>query len=135
MWLKIPGKSFIIFNICSLVYPRSIPDRNIFSYPLNLFWKPTPIERSEIVFPCKLILPLSGENIPAIAYDLELSEELFPFGGGSAGGVSISPLAFIVVDKNDVFSEEYGTFYLSIQMLYYDDNRYHIFYYNYNTFA
>lgn len=33
-------------------------------------------------------------------FNAETSEDLFPFGGGSAGGVSISPLAFIVVDKD-----------------------------------
>jgi len=28
-------------------------------------------------------------------YDLELSEELFPFGGGSGGGINIAPVAFL----------------------------------------
>lgn len=31
------------------------------------------------------------------AYDLELSEELFPFGGGSGGGVNIAPVAFLKI--------------------------------------
>lgn len=31
------------------------------------------------------------------AYDLELSEELFPFGGGSGGGINIAPVAFLHV--------------------------------------
>lgn len=35
-------------------------------------------------------------------FSSEASEDLFPFGGGSAGGVSISPLAFIVVDNDNV---------------------------------
>ena len=35
-------------------------------------------------------------------FDSESSDELFPFGGGSGGGVSINPMAFIVVDNNNV---------------------------------
>lgn len=35
-------------------------------------------------------------------FNIENSEDLFPFGGGSAGGVSISPLAFIVVENNKI---------------------------------
>jgi len=31
------------------------------------------------------------------AYDIELSEELFPFGGGSGGGINISPVAFLKI--------------------------------------
>ena len=36
------------------------------------------------------------------AYDLELSEELFPFGGGSGGGINIAPLAFLHVKKGSM---------------------------------
>ena len=31
------------------------------------------------------------------AFDFELSNELFPFGGGSGGGINISPVAFLKV--------------------------------------
>lgn len=33
------------------------------------------------------------------AYNLELSEELFPFGGGSGGGVNIAPVAFLHISN------------------------------------
>jgi len=35
-------------------------------------------------------------------YDLELSEELFPFGGGSGGGINISPVAFLKISNGDM---------------------------------
>ena len=50
-------------------------------------------------------------------FNAESSEDLFPFGGGSAGGVSISPLAFIVVDNNEVsvmYTEKNETIYEKI---------------------
>ena len=50
-------------------------------------------------------------------FNTESSEDLFPFGGGSAGGVSISPLAFIVVDNNEVsvmYTEKNETIYEKI---------------------
>ncbi len=36
------------------------------------------------------------------AYDIELSEELFPFGGGSGGGINISPVAFLKISDGDM---------------------------------
>ena len=36
------------------------------------------------------------------AYDLELSEELFPFGGGSGGGINIAPVAFLHVKEGNM---------------------------------
>ncbi len=36
------------------------------------------------------------------AYDLELSDELYPFGGGSGGGINISPVAFLKVSNGDM---------------------------------
>ena len=50
-------------------------------------------------------------------FNVESSEDLFPFGGGSAGGVSISPLVFIVVDNNEVsimYSEKNESIYEKI---------------------
>ena len=44
----------------------------------------------------------SNKQAKKSLFSNEASEDLFPFGGGSAGGVSISPLAFIVVDENNV---------------------------------
>lgn len=44
----------------------------------------------------------SNKQLKKGIFNVESSEDLFPFGGGSAGGVSISPLAFIVVDNNEV---------------------------------
>ena len=35
-------------------------------------------------------------------FDSETSEELFPFGGGSGGGISINPSSFILVNNNDI---------------------------------
>lgn len=45
------------------------------------------------------------------AYDLEMSEELYPFGGGSGGGINISPVAFLKISEGDmeVLSVEKGT--------------------------
>lgn len=42
------------------------------------------------------------------AYDIELSDELYPFGGGSGGGINISPVAFLKVNdgKMEVMSVE-----------------------------
>lgn len=36
------------------------------------------------------------------AYDLELSEELYPFGGGSGGGINISPVAFLKISDGEM---------------------------------
>lgn len=36
------------------------------------------------------------------AYDMELSEELFPFGGGSGGGINIAPVAFLRVSNGNM---------------------------------
>ena len=36
------------------------------------------------------------------AYDLELSEELFPFGGGSGGGINIAPVAFLKINNGNM---------------------------------
>ena len=36
------------------------------------------------------------------AYNLELSEELFPFGGGSGGGINISPVAFLKISEGNM---------------------------------
>ena len=33
------------------------------------------------------------------AYDMELSDELYPFGGGSGGGINISPVAFLKISE------------------------------------
>lgn len=35
-------------------------------------------------------------------FDSETSEELFPFGGGSGGGISINPSSFILVNNNEI---------------------------------
>lgn len=36
------------------------------------------------------------------AYEFELSEELYPFGGGSGGGINISPVAFLKINNGDM---------------------------------
>lgn len=36
------------------------------------------------------------------AYDVELSDELYPFGGGSGGGINISPVAFLKISNGDM---------------------------------
>ena len=36
------------------------------------------------------------------AYDFELSDELYPFGGGSGGGINISPVAFLKISNGDM---------------------------------
>ena len=36
------------------------------------------------------------------AYDFELSDELYPFGGGSGGGINISPVAFLKISDGDM---------------------------------
>lgn len=35
-------------------------------------------------------------------YDVESGEELYPFGGGSGGGVSIKPTSFIFIDQGKI---------------------------------
>lgn len=35
-------------------------------------------------------------------FDVEFGEELFPFGGGSGGGISITPSAFILIDHDNI---------------------------------
>ena len=42
------------------------------------------------------------------AFDMELSNELFPFGGGSGGGINISPVAFLKISDGymDIVSME-----------------------------
>ena len=42
------------------------------------------------------------------AFDLELSNELYPFGGGSGGGINISPVAFLKISdgRMDIMNVE-----------------------------
>lgn len=35
-------------------------------------------------------------------FNSEVSEELFPFGGGSGGGISINPSSFILVNNDEI---------------------------------
>lgn len=35
-------------------------------------------------------------------YDVELGDEIFPFGGGSGGGVSINPIGFVTIDEGKI---------------------------------
>lgn len=35
-------------------------------------------------------------------YNIEASNDLFPFGGGSGGGISISPSAFLIINDNTI---------------------------------
>lgn len=35
-------------------------------------------------------------------YDFELSDELYPFGGGSGGGINISPVAFLKISDGNM---------------------------------
>lgn len=45
------------------------------------------------------------------AYDMELSDELYPFGGGSGGGINISPVAFLKISggRMEIVSVEKNT--------------------------
>ena len=36
------------------------------------------------------------------AYDFEMSDEIYPFGGGSGGGINISPVAFLKISDGDM---------------------------------
>ena len=42
----------------------------MFSLPVSFLLNPTPIDKSDTLLPCKSIVPLSGENIPAIARNI-----------------------------------------------------------------
>ena len=36
------------------------------------------------------------------AFNMELSDELYPFGGGSGGGINISPVAFLKITDGEM---------------------------------
>lgn len=36
------------------------------------------------------------------AFNMELSDELYPFGGGSGGGINISPVAFLKINDGEM---------------------------------
>ena len=44
----------------------------------------------------------SIDNKKRNIFNSEMSEELFPFGGGSGGGISINPSSFILVNNNEI---------------------------------
>lgn len=85
--------------------------------------QPIKIDDKNIIIPISKVIfgfgaggsEFSTKNGPK-NYDIELSEELFPFGGGSGGGINISPVAFlkiaegkmelINVEKNQSWSEK-----------------------------
>ena len=75
-------------------------------------------------------------NIPnlfllkTISYNDLISSNRYLCSINDKGGVEYNYFEEYII-PSDVFSEEHGTLYLSIQILHYDDNRYHIFYYNY----
>ena len=70
-------------------------------------------------------------NIPnlfllkTISYNDLISSNRYLCSINDKGGVEYNYFEEYII-PSDVFSEEHGTFYLSIQMLYYDDNRYYI---------
>ena len=68
--------------------------------------------------------------LKTISYNDLISSNKYLCSINDKGGVEYNYFEEYII-PSDVFSEEYGTFYLSIQMLYYDDNRYQIFYHNY----
>ena len=43
-----------------------------------------------------------NDNKKRNLFNSEVSEELFPFGGGSGGGISINPSSFILVNNNEI---------------------------------
>ncbi len=45
---------------------------------------------------------VGGSEIPSRNDKEEYSEELYPFGGGTGGGVSITPTALIILNKGKV---------------------------------
>ncbi len=81
-----------------------IDTQKIVGHPINLGNDRTLIPISKVTFG----FGAGGSEFDAnkqtkkALFSSEASEDLFPFGGGSAGGVSISPLAFIVVDNDKV---------------------------------
>lgn len=70
---------------------------------------PMRVDENNIVIPVSRVTfgfgaggsEFSSKNGPK-AYDLELSEELFPFGGGSGGGVNIAPVAFLKISNGSM---------------------------------
>ena len=44
----------------------------------------------------------SGDSKKKNYFNSEVSEELFPFGGGSGGGITINPSSFILVNNDDI---------------------------------
>lgn len=41
-------------------------------------------------------------NLKKDKKSLEFADELFPFGGGSGGGLTITPTAFIIIKNNEI---------------------------------
>ena len=70
---------------------------------------PLRIDENNIVIPISRVAfgfgaggsEFTTKNAPK-TYDLELSEELFPFGGGSGGGINIAPVAFLRISNGNM---------------------------------
>lgn len=81
-----------------------IDTQKIIGQPISLGDGRTIIPISKVTFGFGAGGSEFDSNKPAkkTIFSSETSEDLFPFGGGSAGGVSISPLAFIVVENDKI---------------------------------
>lgn len=81
-----------------------IDTQKIIGHPIELNENRTIIPVSKVTFGFGAGGSEFDSNKPTkkTIFSTETSEDLFPFGGGSAGGVSISPLAFIVVENDKI---------------------------------
>lgn len=72
----------------------------------KIIGQPIKIDDNNIIIPVSKVVfgfgaggsEFNAKNAPR-NYDIELSEELFPFGGGSGGGINITPVAFLKISE------------------------------------
>jgi sporulation protein YtfJ len=79
-----------------------IDTQKIVGHPINLGNGRTLIPISKVTFGFGAGGSEFSTKQTGKAYDLELGDELYPFGGGSGGGINISPVAFLKISQGDM---------------------------------
>ena len=109
----------VVNNIFEVIFIKENPINNLLDISLDnigrmvdinkVIGTPMRVDESNIVIPVSRVtfgFGAGGSEFTTKnstkAYDLELSEELFPFGGGSGGGVNIAPVAFLKISNGNM---------------------------------
>ena len=109
----------MVNNIIEVIFIKTNPINNLLDISLDnitrmvdinkVIGTPLRVDEGNVVIPISRVSfgfaaggsEFNSKNNPK-AYDNEMSEELFPFGGGSGGGINIAPVAFLRISNGNM---------------------------------